>query len=224
MSLAAKKRLQSDLMKITKDPPPGVQGNLGGDGDNMFEWDAIIFGPGDTCFEGGTFRLKMKFPKDYPKRAPTVWFYSRMFHPNVYPNGKICLDILEMEDKWKPEYDACTVLCAIQSMLGDPNPGKLQFKGIFMNLSFKSYIYNLISSESPANGEANSLYLTNKAEYERKVRQIVYLSEEEDGGSGGTQNLNIEDVEDELVARVGELDLTGFQGDPETLRQFLTKI
>lgn len=194
--MATKKRLQADLKKILKDPPPGVEADL--TGDNLFEWDAVIFGPGDTCFEGGVFRLKLKFPTDYPNKAPVVWFYSRMFHPNVYPNGKICLDILEMEDKWNPNYDAATVLCAIQSMLADPNP------------------------ESPANGEANSLYQTDTQEYERRVRQIVQMSEEDnDDGSG--KNWNVEDEEEELVARVQELDVSGLQGDPEQIRRFLTQ-
>lgn len=197
MSLQAKKRLQADLKKILKDPPPGIHADLAGD--NFFEWDAVIFGPGDTCFDGGVFTLKMKFPTDYPKKAPVVWFYSRMFHPNVYPNGKICLDILEMEDKWNPNYDAATVLCAIQSMLADPNP------------------------ESPANGEANSLYLTNTKEYERKVMQIVRLSEKDDEGKGAGQNMNVEDEGDKLAARLQELDVSGLQGDPEQIRRFLSQ-
>ncbi len=192
----AMKRLKTDLFKITDNPPPGVQASLSND--NLFEWDAVIFGPGDTCFDGGVFRLRMKFPTDYPKNAPTVWFWSRMFHPNVYPNGKICLDILEMKEKWNEKYDAATVLCAIQSMLADPNP------------------------ESPANGEANSLYQVNVKEYERRVRQIVQMSEE-DNDDGIEKNWNVEDEEDELAARVQDLDVSGLQGDPEAIRRFLSQ-
>lgn len=191
------KRLKAELERITKDPTFGLQ--LHPIDDNLFEWKAVICGPEDTCFEGGNFRLKMEFPQDYPKKAPIVTFCSRMFHPNVYPNGKICLDILEMKEKWNPDFDAESILHAIQSMLGDPNP------------------------ESPANGEANLLYLRNKKEYERKVKEIVRMSIGDDDDETG-RNLNIEDVSAELAARVQELDLTGLQADPETVRRFLSQI
>ena len=43
-----------------------------------------------------------------------------MFHPNIYTNGSICLDILQ--HNWSPIYDVCAILTSIQSLLTDPNP------------------------------------------------------------------------------------------------------
>lgn len=31
------------------------------DPDNIYEWDGIVYGPTDTIWEGGTFRLKLTF-------------------------------------------------------------------------------------------------------------------------------------------------------------------
>lgn len=76
-----------------------------------------------------------------------------MFHPNVYSNGAICLDILQ--NKWSPIYDVAGLLASIQSLLGDPNPA------------------------SPANAEAAKLFVENKREYEERVRQCVEKSWEE---------------------------------------------
>lgn len=188
------KRLRDELALLTKDPPPGVTAEL--TDSSLLEWNALVFGPEDTCFEGGCFRLRMKFPRTYPITAPDVRFLSKMFHPNVYPNGKICLDILEMEEKWSPEYTAATVLCAIQSMLGDPNP------------------------ESPANGEANELYLQNMTEYERRVQEVVIKSTEEEPEDAG-RNFNVEDQQEEIKNRLEFLDLTDFAGDEDQIRQFL---
>ena len=42
------------------------------------------------------------------------------FHPNIYNNGQICLDILQ--NQWSPIYDICAILTSIQSLLCDPNP------------------------------------------------------------------------------------------------------
>lgn len=62
---------------------------------NFMQWNAVIFGPTETPFEGGTFKLALTFDENYPNKAPQVRFVSRMFHPNIYGDGRICLDILD---------------------------------------------------------------------------------------------------------------------------------
>ncbi|KAF8650318.1 hypothetical protein AX16_005303 [Volvariella volvacea WC 439] len=110
-------------------------------------WNAVIFGPADTPFEDGTFRLLLTFDESYPNKPPTVKFLSRMFHPNVYANGELCLDILQ--NRWSPTYDVAAILTSIQSLLHDPNPN------------------------SPANAEAAQLYRENMKEYVRRVKATV---------------------------------------------------
>jgi ubiquitin-conjugating enzyme E2 G1 len=44
--------------------------------------------------EGGFFVANMSFPTDYPNKPPSVKFVSEMWHPNVYPDGKVCISIL----------------------------------------------------------------------------------------------------------------------------------
>ena len=108
---------------------------------------AVIFGPDDTPWEGGTFKLSLTFTEDYPNKAPQVKFITKMFHPNIYADGAICLDILQ--NQWSPIYDISAILTSIQSLLTDPNP------------------------QSPANSEASKLYVENKGEYNRRVKGIV---------------------------------------------------
>src|SRR5258708_5535342 len=76
----------------------------------------------DTPFEDGTFKLTLQFDESYPNKPPTVKFLSRMFHPNVYANGELCLDILQ--NRWSPTYDVAAILTSIQSLLHDPNPNR----------------------------------------------------------------------------------------------------
>lgn len=76
-----------------------------------------------------------------------------MYHPNIYPDGRICLDILY--NQWSPVYDVWAVLTSIRSLLSDPNP------------------------LSPANNEAAQMYNENRSEYERRVREIVDRSNDE---------------------------------------------
>ena len=103
----------------------------------------------------------MDFTEEYPNKPPKVKFATRLFHPNVYADGNICLDILQ--NQWSPIYDVSAVLTSIQSLLCDPNPN------------------------SPANSEAAQLLQSNKREYERRVRQAVensWTAAEDDDAAG----------------------------------------
>ncbi|CAH8383377.1 unnamed protein product [Eruca vesicaria subsp. sativa] len=35
-------------------------------------WNAVIFGPDDTPWDGSTFKLSLQFSEDYPNKPPTV--------------------------------------------------------------------------------------------------------------------------------------------------------
>ena len=54
---------------------------------NIFIWNAIIFGPKGSLFEDGAFKLLITFDAEYPYRPPAVGFTSEMFHPNVKYNS-----------------------------------------------------------------------------------------------------------------------------------------
>uniref|UniRef100_A0A4W5LMK2 Ubiquitin conjugating enzyme E2 B n=1 Tax=Hucho hucho TaxID=62062 RepID=A0A4W5LMK2_9TELE len=94
--------------------------------------------------------LVIEFSEEYPNKPPTVRFISKMFHPNVYADGSICIDILQ--NRWSPTYDVSSILTSIQSLLDEPNPN------------------------SPANSQAAQLYQENKREYEKRVSAIVEQS------------------------------------------------
>jgi len=95
-------------------------------------------------WEGGLFELTLEFTDQYPTRPPKVKFVSKIFHPNVYNDGRICLDILQ--NQWSPIFDVWAILTSIRSLLADPNPN------------------------SPANSEAAGIFNNNKNEYERRVK------------------------------------------------------
>ena len=145
MSTSARQRLVRDFKRMTSDPPSGI--NAAPLENNIMVWTAVIFGPDDTPWEGGTFSLVLEFSEDYPNKPPKVRFVSKVYHPNVYADGQICLDILQ--NAWSPIYDVAAVLTSIQSLLCDPNPN------------------------SPANSEAARQYSENRAEYDKRVRSCV---------------------------------------------------
>lgn len=145
MSTPAKRRLMRDFKRLSSDPPQGVSGAP--TADNVLVWNAVIFGPEDTPFEDGVFKLVLTFDESYPTKPPHVKFVVKMFHPNVYANGDLCLDILQ--NRWSPTYDVAAILTSIQSLLHDPNPN------------------------SPANAEAAQMFTESRKEYNVRVRQTV---------------------------------------------------
>ncbi len=70
-----------------------------------------------------------------------------LFHPNVYPSGTICLSILNEEEDWRPAITIKQMLLGIQDLLDTPNPN------------------------SPAQSDAYQLFVSDKAEYKKRVRQ-----------------------------------------------------
>jgi len=80
--LKTKRQKSKDFKRLQQDPPAGVSGAPSDN--NIMLWNAVIFGPHDTPFEDGTFKLTIEFTEEYPNKPPTVRFVSKMFHPNVY--------------------------------------------------------------------------------------------------------------------------------------------
>lgn len=49
----------------------------------------------DWSISGGTFKLELFLPDDYPMTPPKIRFLTKIFHPNVDKLGRICLDVLK---------------------------------------------------------------------------------------------------------------------------------
>lgn len=151
MTSPALRRLVRDLQKMEEDPSEGI--NATPVDDSLMQWEAVIMGPEETMWEGGIFKLKMVFSEEYPNKAPDVKFVNKIFHPNVYKDGSIWIDILSHH--WSPIYDVWAILTSLQSLLCDPNPN------------------------SPANSEAAKLFVDNPKEYKRRVIEWVEASWED---------------------------------------------
>lgn len=139
----ALRRITKELKEMENDPPSNVSG--GAIKNDLFHWTAMIIGPTETPYAGGTFKLNIHFPADYPFKPPKISFTTKIFHPNVSRSGGICLDILK--EQWSPALTISRVLLSICSLLTDPNP------------------------DDPLDANVAELYKNNREKFDQTARQ-----------------------------------------------------
>ena len=116
----ALKRIEKELKVFNEDEHDDAFTAGPIDESDMFAWEGTIPGPEDSPYEGGVFKLSIKFPKDYPYKPPEVLFITKIYHPNVKRDtGSICLDLLK--DQWAPNTTIMQIYNAIQNLLSVPN-------------------------------------------------------------------------------------------------------
>jgi len=111
--------------------------------DDMFHWEATIYGPVDSLYQGYGFDLDIKLPDDYPNSPINIKFTTPIEHVNVNKKGDICMDILKTE--WSSALNIGTLLLSVISLLSSPN------------------------IKDPLNSDLAELYRKNQKTYERKI-------------------------------------------------------
>mmetsp|Transcript_13668 Transcript_13668/g.20663 ORF Transcript_13668/g.20663 Transcript_13668/m.20663 type:complete len:142 (+) Transcript_13668:369-794(+) len=107
-------------MQLEKDPLDGCVLHPVDDDSSNSEWFVSILGPAGTPYIGGTFVVKFVFPAQYPFKAPTISFVTKIYHPSVETaTGNLCNDIVA--NGWGPTRNVKHCLMSLLSMLQDPN-------------------------------------------------------------------------------------------------------
>jgi ubiquitin-conjugating enzyme E2 G1 len=152
--MTANFRITKEYEKLTKDPIENVILEM--DNSDIFKWSFCIFGPKDSSYSGGAYKGILSIPKEYPHKPPQVKFTTKLFHPNVYTDGKLCISILHEGidttgyenklERWSPLNNIRTIFISIISLLYDPN------------------------AESAANIDAAKLWRENKDAYNKRIK------------------------------------------------------
>ena len=153
----AMKRLQMELKQQINEP--NYYYSIEVDEKNFMKWNILLLGPSDTIFEGGIFRCQIEFPKEYPNKPPSFKFVDKLYHPNIYPDGKVCISILHegedqygyehISERWNPSHSVNSILMSILSMLTGPN------------------------FESPANVDASKLWRDDFDKYKMNIYKLI---------------------------------------------------
>ena len=162
MARSSLRRLFTEYRQLFENSPEGIVAGPRSEA-NFLEWEALIAGPEGTPFEFGVFVTELKFPPDYPMNPPEMRFMSDMFHPNVYPDGRVCISILHAPgedptgyesstERWSPILSVEKILISVISMLAEPNV------------------------ESGANIDACKMWRENREEFNRRAHNLVKKS------------------------------------------------
>lgn len=134
------------------------------DDEDVLKWDlALMVVNPDSAYAGSYLKCQMRFPKNYPYTPPDFRFSKPLWHPNIYPDGRICISILHAPgddvmsgesagERWSPAQRVESVLISILSLLDDPE------------------------INSPANVDASVMYRDDKDAYKKRVLQDVEKS------------------------------------------------
>lgn len=161
MAAAARQRLLNEYKGFSKEKWVNIEL----DKDNIFKWSIslIVVNP-ESVFDGAYLKAEMGFTDKYPYAPPTFKFLQSIYHPNIYPDGKVCISILHAagEDEQSGEL-ACERWSSIQSV-------ESVLRSILLLLDDPEIT-------SPANVDASVMYRDDRAAYREKASETVRISQ-----------------------------------------------
>ena len=118
--------------------------------ENNNEIEGFIKAPDNSPYKDGIFNFIIKYQIDYPQRAPQIILKTKIFHCNVYVDGKCCISHLH-QHMWDKNYDISMILSFLYEFFIRNNP------------------------QSPCRGDLAELYMRDYNSFLEKCQQFVNL-------------------------------------------------
>ncbi|KAK4684104.1 ubiquitin-conjugating enzyme E2 H, partial [Tremellales sp. Uapishka_1] len=137
----------------------------------MNEFFIKFFGPAETPFAKGVWKIHVELPEQFPYKSPSIGFMNKIFHPNIDElSGSVCLDVINQT--WSPMFELINIFeIFLPQLLRYPNPA------------------------DPLNGEAAALLMRDPTAYNKKVESYVerYATPEDADQAGDDDDDDDED-------------------------------
>ncbi|XP_065826697.1 NEDD8-conjugating enzyme UBE2F-like [Oscarella lobularis] len=121
--------------------------------DDLREFTLVIQ-PDEGYWKGGSFTFQVKVPEEYNVKPPNVLCKTRIWHPNIAENGRICLSLLREHALdgmgWLPTRTLKDVVWGLNSLFTD-----------------------LVDFDDPLNVEAAEQYKKSESNFSQRVRSYV---------------------------------------------------
>jgi ubiquitin-conjugating enzyme E2 M len=76
--------------------------------------------PDEGIWKGHPHIFDIVITKDYPIKPPKIMSKTLLYHPNIDPEGHICLNILR--EDWKPVLNLNAIFTGLHFLFLEPNP------------------------------------------------------------------------------------------------------
>ncbi|ORX33895.1 ubiquitin-conjugating enzyme/RWD-like protein [Kockovaella imperatae] len=141
----------------------------------MSEFFVKFYGPAETPFAKGVWKIHVELPEQFPYKSPSIGFMNKIFHPNIDElSGSVCLDVINQT--WSPMFELINIFeIFLPQLLRYPNPS------------------------DPLNGEAAALLMRDPKAYAKKVESYVErfaMPEDADQARGGDDEDEDEEEEE----------------------------
>ncbi|KAG7664229.1 ubc8 [[Candida] subhashii] len=171
-----KRRIEKDVMELMMSDHDVTLIN-----DSIQQFFVIFHGPNDTPYEGGTWKVRVELPDQYPIKSPSIGFTNKIYHPNIDEgSGSVCLDVINQT--WSP-------------MFGLLN--------IFEN--FLPHLLRYANPSDPLNTEASTLMTKDEKKYNETVKKYVQEYAKHISIANGKDESKSDEEEDDELSDVGSL-------------------
>ncbi|CAG9830834.1 unnamed protein product [Diabrotica balteata] len=145
-----------EMQDLVNNPPEGIKVQI--NEEDVTDIQAFIDGPAGTPYCGGVFKVKLTLGKGFPQEPPKAHFLTKIFHPNVAPNGEICVNTLKKD--WKSDLGIKHILLTVKCLLIVPN------------------------AESALNEEAGKLLLEHYDDYSQRAKMMTEIHAQQHKSKG----------------------------------------
>jgi len=114
---------------------------------NKLTYFVVTITPDSGYWKSATYHFTFGIPPHYPHSPPKVECKTKIYHPNIDLQGKVCLNILR--EDWRPVLDINSVIYGLIYLFYEPNP------------------------DDPLNHEAAELFRKDIGQFERLVSRTL---------------------------------------------------
>ncbi|CAI9776193.1 unnamed protein product [Fraxinus pennsylvanica] len=121
------RKIMKEWRSLEKDLPESIYVQVYETRINLLR--AVIIGAEGTPYHNGLFFFDICLPYDYPRQPPKVYYHAHgiRLNPNLYPNGKVCLSLLNTwsgskKEMWTQNSTILQVLVSIQGLILNERP------------------------------------------------------------------------------------------------------